>query len=103
MSSTSDFSKLPTSEQQMQPELISLIFIPLSFKKAPSIPISPNSFSIKATFSFVKQEENNFLIRVVFPAPKNPEIISTLTISTPFNFYSLNIRQLLSPIFYQHP
>ena len=64
----------------MQPELISLIFTPDSFKKAPSIPISPNSFSIKTTFSFFNPVSNNFLINVVFPAPKKPEIISIFTL-----------------------
>ena len=33
----------------MQPEFISRISIPASFKKPPSIPISPNSFSIRTT------------------------------------------------------
>ena len=80
ISSFKDVSKLPTSEQQIQPELISLISMPESFKKVPSIPISPNSFSIRATLSFLKELSNNFLIRVVLPAPKNPEIISTLII-----------------------
>ena len=43
--------KSPTSEQQMQPEFISVTLIPASCKKPPSIPISPNSFSISTTFS----------------------------------------------------
>jgi branched-subunit amino acid transport protein len=67
-----DASKSPTKEQQIQPALISLILTPASFKKEPSIPISPNSFSIKTTFSFLNFAlSNNFLITVVFPAPKN--------------------------------
>ena len=45
------FVKSPTSVQQIQPELISLISNPASFKKPESTPISPNSFSIKTTFS----------------------------------------------------
>ena len=48
-----DDSKSPTKEQQIQPELISLISTPASFKKDPSIPISPNSFSINTTLSFL--------------------------------------------------
>ena len=43
--------KSPTSEQQMQPEDISLTCTPLSFKKPPSMEISPNSFSISTSFS----------------------------------------------------
>ena len=80
ISSRSDFSKLPTSEQQIQPEFISLISIPESFKKVLSIPISPNSFSIRAIFSLPILEVKSFLISVVLPAPKKPEITSTLTI-----------------------
>ena len=43
--------KSPTNEQQIQPEFISVISIPASFKKPPSMPISPNSFSISTSFS----------------------------------------------------
>ena len=43
--------KSPTSEQQMQPELISVISTPASFKKPPSTAISPNSFSMSTIFS----------------------------------------------------
>ena len=46
-----ELEKSPTNEQQIQPELISLISIPDSFKNPPSIPISPNSFSIRTIFS----------------------------------------------------
>ena len=42
--------KSPTSEQHIQPEFISLICTPASLRKPPSIPISPNSFSINTTF-----------------------------------------------------
>ena len=65
-----DFLKSPTSEQQIHPELISFISTPDSFKKLPSIPISPNSFSINTTFSLLKPFLNNFFIKVVLPAPK---------------------------------
>ena len=78
--SLSAVAKSPTNEQQMQPEFISVISIPASFKNPPSIPISPNSFSIRTTFSPLKPSCNNFLISVVFPAPKNPEIISIFVI-----------------------
>ena len=68
--------KSPTREQQMQPEFISRISIPASFKKPPSIPISPNSFSIRTTCSPAMASSRSFLINVVFPAPKKPEIMS---------------------------
>ena len=66
----------PTKEQQIHPEFISVIWIPASFKKPPSMPTSPNSFSIRTIFSPVNASSIIFLIKVVFPAPKNPEIIS---------------------------
>ena len=75
-----DFEKSPTREQHMHPELISLICTPLSFKNAPSTPISPNSFSIKTTFSFLRSLAKSFFIKVVLPAPRNPEITSILII-----------------------
>ena len=81
MTCLSASSKSPTNEQQIHPEFISLIVIPASFKKDPSIPISPNSFSIKTICSLLKASLINFLIRVVLPAPKKPEIISTLLIT----------------------
>ena len=43
--------KSPTREQHIHPEFISVISIPVSFKKPPSIPICPNSFSIIISFS----------------------------------------------------
>ena len=76
--------KSPTKEQQIQPEFISVISTPASFKNPPSMPISPNSFSISIIFSPLKPSSSNFLIKVVFPAPKNPEIISIFVISTYF-------------------
>ena len=72
--------KSPTSEQQMHPEFISLISTPESLRNPPSIPISPNSFSIRTTCSPFKASFKSLLIRVVLPAPKKPEIISTLVI-----------------------
>ena len=44
-------AKSPTRLQQMQPELISVISTPASFKKPPSTEISPNSFSMRTSFS----------------------------------------------------
>ena len=58
----------------------SVISIPASFKKPPSIPISPNSFSIRTSFSPANTSCTSCLINVVFPAPRNPEIISTFVI-----------------------
>ena len=78
--SFNDVSKSPTKLQQIHPEFISLIVTPESFKNVPSIPISPNSFSINTIFSFWYASAINFLINVVFPAPKKPEIISILLI-----------------------
>ena len=59
----------------MQPEFISFTWMPASFKNPPSMPISPNSFSISTIFSPWKVSSRSFLIKVVFPAPKKPEII----------------------------
>ncbi len=80
ITSTRDLPKSPTSEQQIHPEFISRISIPASFRKPPSIPISPNSFSISTTFSSATASSRSFLINVVFPAPKNPEITSIFVI-----------------------
>ena len=80
--------KSPTSEQQIHPEFISVIFTPASCKKPPSIPISPNSFSIKTTFSPTYASLISFLISVVLPAPKKPEKISIFVIGYLFTFYS---------------
>ena len=43
--------KSPTREQQMHPEDISEICTPESFRKPPSMLISPNSFSMSTSFS----------------------------------------------------
>ena len=64
----------------MQPEFISVTSIPASFMKPLSIPISPNSFSMRTTFSSLKTFEISSLMNVVLPAPKKPEIISTFII-----------------------
>ena len=82
------FPKSPTNEQQIQPEFISVIWIPASFKKPPSIPTSPNSFSIRTIFSPLNTSSIIFLINVVFPAPKKPEIISIFVIINPLLFMS---------------
>ena len=88
-SSTSPSARLksPTKLQQMQPEFISVISMPASFKKAPSMPISPNSFSISTSFSPAKASAIIFLISVVLPAPRKPEKISIFVIVyTSFSF-----------------
>ena len=64
----------------MQPEFISLICTPASFKKPPSMPISPNSFSISTIFCPAQTSAISFLISVVLPAPRNPEKIVTFVI-----------------------
>ena len=86
--------KSPTREQQIQPEFISVTWMPASLRKPPSMPISPNSFSIRTIFWPEKDSASSFLINVVFPAPKKPEIISmvvirvtSLLINKRFNFY----------------
>ena len=74
--SRSALPKSPTKEQQMQPEDISEISTPESFKKPPSMLISPNSFSMSTSFSPWNASARSFLMSVVFPAPKKPEIMS---------------------------
>ena len=80
--------KSPTSEQQMQPEFISFTWMPASCMNAPSMPISPNSFSISTSFSPLYASAISFLISVVFPAPRNPEKISIFVIFSlpPYSF-----------------
>ena len=63
--------------QHIHPELISFTSILLSLSKSPSIPTSPYSFSTIATFSSFTKVSKSFFIKVVLPAPRNPEIIST--------------------------
>ena len=78
--SSRDLPKSPTREQQIHPEFISRISIPESFRNPPSMPISPNSFSISTTCSPAMASSKSFLINVVFPAPKKPEMISIFVI-----------------------
>ena len=73
--------KSPTREQQIQPEFISVISTPASLRNPPSIPISPNSFSINTSFSPENAWSMSFFISVVLPAPKKPEIISIFVMS----------------------
>ena len=71
-------AKSPFLEQQMQPLDISHILslpIPASFNKSPSIPRAPYSFS--NITNFLPVLEANSLIKVVFPAPKNPDTTRT--------------------------
>ena len=82
--------KSPTREQQMHPADISLIWTPDSFRKPPSMLISPNSFSMSTSFSPGKASASSFLMRVVLPAPRKPETMSILVmVSSPLheNFY----------------
>ena len=67
------FEKSPTRVQHMQPEFISVISMPESLKKPPSIPICPNSFSIRTIFSPEYASFISFFISVVLPAPRKPE------------------------------
>ena len=60
------------------------ISMPASFKKPPSMPICPNSFSIRTTFSPEIASFKSCLINVVFPAPRKPEIISIFVILLTF-------------------
>ena len=84
ITSLSAVPKSPTSEQHIQPEFISVISIPASLRNPPSIPISPNSFSIRTIFSFPRASPISFLISVVLPAPRKPDIISIfVTINQP--------------------
>ena len=75
ISSVSALWKSPTSVQQMQPEFSSVIWMPLSFMKPPSTPTSPYSFSSNTTFSFFSEPPSSFLMSVVLPAPRKPEIM----------------------------
>jgi hypothetical protein len=92
--SSRDLPKSPTSEQQIQPEFISRISTPASFKKPPSIPISPNSFSIRTTCSPAMASCSSFLIKVVFPAPRKPDIISIFVISKCTSFLSRVMHEI---------
>ncbi len=71
--------KSPVRLQQIQPEFSSLTATPASFIKPPSMPISPNSFSMRTSFSPAYASAISFLISVVLPAPRKPEKISTFT------------------------
>ena len=75
-SSLREASKSPAKEQHIQPEFISLISIPEFFRKPPSIPISPNSFSIIIVLPLSLLPSTSLFINVVFPAPRKPEITS---------------------------
>ena len=75
----------------MQPEFISVTSMPASFMKPLSIPISPNSFSMRTTFSSLKTFEISSLMNVVLPAPKKPEIISTFII---YSFFLQRCRMV---------
>ena len=95
--------KSPTNEQQIHPEFISVISTPASFRNPPSIPISPNSFSINTNFSFWNPSCNNFLIKVVLPAPKKPEIMSIFVIFSIFLSNSILLYILYYRKTYRYP
>ena len=80
ISSARALEKSPTSVQQMQPEFSSVTWMPESFMKPPSMPTSPYSFSSRTTFSPSKAPPRSFLISVVLPAPRKPEIMLTFVI-----------------------
>ena len=88
------FAKSPTRLQQIQPLFISVICTPVSCKNPPSIPISPNSFSIITFFSLGYASRRSFLIRVVLPAPKKPDIISIFIFLSPLFRFSISISVL---------
>ena len=68
----------------MHPEFISRISTPASLRKPLSMPISPNSFSMRTTCSPLNASLRSFWMSVVLPAPRKPEIISIFVIlSTP--------------------
>ena len=79
----SAFEKSPTREQHIQPEFISVISMPASFIKPPSMPISPNSFSIRTIFSPAYASLMSFFISVVLPAPRKPENTSIFIYLSP--------------------
>src|SRR5699024_6781932 len=64
----------------MQPAFSSFTWMPASRIKPPSMPISPNSFSISTSFSPPQASWISFLMRVVLPAPKTPEKMSILVL-----------------------
>ena len=61
----------------MHPEFISEISTPASRRNPPSMPISPNSFSMRTIRSPFSASSSSFLMRVVLPAPRKPEITFT--------------------------
>ena len=85
--------KSPTRLQQIQPEFISVISTPASSRNLPSTPISPNSFSIRTSFSPGYASFISFLISVVLPAPRKPEKISTFVIISPLILNNISFRR----------
>ena len=69
----------------MQPEFISVISTPASLRKPPSMPISPNSFSMRDDLLTVEGLVQQLLMRVVLPAPKkagdNVDLCHSIAIS----------------------
>ena len=68
--------KSPDELQQIHPAVISSTSTPVFFNISVSIPTFPNSFSKTTIFSSLYPSVTSFFIRVVLPAPKNPDTIS---------------------------
>ena len=100
ISSSTAFWKSPTRVQQMQPEFSSSTMTPLSLRKEPSTPTSPYSFSSRMIFSpFIASLPSSFLIRVVLPAPRKPEIMLILTMFiSPFRYVGRLAEQITRQI-----
>ena len=82
----------------MQPADISEISMPDSFKKPPSILISPNSFSISTSFSPRYASAISFLMSVVLPAPRKPEKMSIFVMEINFLFHKF-LTDYCMPVF----
>ena len=80
ITSFNDLAKSPTKLQQIHPCDNSAISILASPKNILSTLISPNSFSINTIFSFLISVSKSLLIKVVLPAPRNPDTISIFNI-----------------------
>ncbi len=87
-------------EQQIHPLVISFVSNPNLFITSPSIPISPISFTIMATFfPFSARYLPILIIVVVFPLPRNPPTTMTCIFSPPF---VLSCLFLIFPLIYFH-
>ena len=73
-SSSSAFTSEPFSVQQRHPELISIMSTLCPDRMAPSMPTSPNSFTMTAIGSRPPRSPMIRRMRVVLPEPRNPQI-----------------------------